>query len=103
REEVEEQSEFEAKQDRPRDGSEQVGAEPAAEEERHAEARERDQVDVLGHREEAEAHTAVLGVVARDELLLGLRQVEGRTGGLRSSGKEEDEEPDELGNRLPDR
>ena len=64
---------------------------PAAEEERHGERRERDHVDVLGHREEAEAHAAVLGVVAGDELLLGLGQVERRARRLGGAGEDEDE------------
>ena len=74
---------------------------PAAEEERDAEAGERDQVDVLAHREEPEAHAAVLRVVARDELLLGLGQVERGARGLRGAGEEEDDEPDELRDRVP--
>ena len=50
----------------------------AVEEERHAEAGERQQVDVLGRLEEAPAHARVLGVVAGDELGVGLGQVERR-------------------------
>ena len=69
-----------------------AGPVPAAEEERHAEGRERDQVDVLGHRVEAEAHPAVLGVVAGDELLLGLGQVERRPRGLGRAREQEDDE-----------
>ena len=80
-----------------------AGAVPAAEEERHAERGERDQVDVLGHREEAEAHAAVLGVVAGDELLLGLGEVERRARGLGGAGEQEDDEPDELRDDVPDR
>ena len=69
---------------------------PAAEEERHAQRGQRDQVDVLGHREEPEAHSAVLRVVAGDELLLGFRKVERRTGGLGRAREQEDDQPDEL-------
>src|SRR4029453_5934765 len=75
---------------------------PAAEEEGDAEPRERDQVDVLGHREEPEAHAAVLGVVPGDELLLRLGEVEWGARGLRDSGEEEDDEAHELGGRVPD-
>ena len=82
-------------------GPRQDGAVPAAEEERHAQAGERDQVDVLGHREQAEAHASVLGVVARDELLLGLREVERRPGGLGRARQQEDEEADELRQHIP--
>ena len=62
---------------------------------------ERDQVDVLAHREEPEAHAAVLGVVAGDELLLGLGQVERRAGGLGGAGEHEDDEADELRGDVP--
>ena len=75
---------------------------PAAEEQRHAEAGERDQVDVLGHREEPEAHAAVLGVVAGDELLLGLGQVERRPRRLGRAREQEDDEADELRQHVPD-
>ncbi len=78
------------------------GPEPAAEEQRHREGRQRDQVHVLRRREHAEAHAAVLGVVAGDELLLGLGQVERRARRLGEAGEEEDEEADELRQDVPD-
>ena len=84
------------------DGAVQARPVPAAEEERHAERGERDQVDVLGHRVEPEAHPAVLGVVAGDELLLGLGEVERRAGGLGRAREQEDDQPDELRDRVPD-
>ena len=51
---------------------------------------------VLGHEERAEAHAAVLGVVARHDLGVGLGQVERRAGGLGEAGHQEDQEADEL-------
>ena len=55
------------------------------------------------HREEAEAHAAVLGVVAGDELLLGLGEVEGRACRLCGAGEQEDDEADELRHDVPAR
>ena len=76
---------------------------PAAEEERHAEAREHDHVDVLGRLEEAPAHAGVLGVVAGDELGVGLGQVERRPRGLGDPAEQEDDEADELRDEEPER
>ena len=50
-----------------------------------------------------EAHAAVLGVVAGDELLLGLGQVERRARRLGGAGDQEDDEADELRDDEPDR
>src|SRR5581483_559696 len=69
---------------------------PAREEQRRHQAGERDHVDVLGHLEQAPAHPRVLRVVAGDELLLGLGQVERRAARLRDAAEEEDDKPDEL-------
>ena len=80
---------------------EQARAVPAAEEERHRERRERDQVHVLGHLEEAPAHAAVLGVVAGDELLLGLGQVERRAVRLGGAGDQEHDEARRLRDDVP--
>ena len=55
---------------------------PAAEEERHRERRRRRDVEVLGREERGEAAAAVLGVVAADELGVGLGEVERRAVGL---------------------
>ena len=43
-----------------------------------------------------EAHGAVLGVVAGDQLRLGLRQVERQAVGLGEGGDQEDQEAEEL-------
>ena len=48
----------------------------AAQEERHGQGREDEDVDVLGEEEEAEAHAAVLGGEAGHELGVGLGEVE---------------------------
>ena len=77
--------------------------EPAAEEERHGERGEDDHVDVLGHGEEAEAHAAVLRLVPGDELGLSLGQVERRAVRLCDSRDEEDGQPDDLRDGVPDR
>ena len=69
---------------------------PAAEEERHRERGERDQVDVLRRLEESPPHAAVFGVVAGDELRIGLGEVEGRATGFGNPGEEEAQEADEL-------
>ena len=79
------------------------GTVPSAEEERGAQAAEHDDVHVLGHEERAEAHSAVLGVVARDDLGIGLGQVERRARRLGEAGDEEDQEADELRHDEPDR
>ena len=63
--------------------------------------RDRDHVHVLGQEEQREAHRAVLGVVAGDQLLLGFRKVERRAVGLRDAGRQEDEEPERLQEDVP--
>ena len=50
----------------------------AAEEEGHDDGRHVTDVHELGQEEQGEPDRAVLGVVATDELLLGLDEVEGR-------------------------
>ena len=50
----------------------------------------------------AELHPRVLGVIAGDELVLGLGQVEGQAVRLGDPGDEEDDEPDELRDDEPD-
>jgi len=74
---------------------------PAAEEERHAEARERRHVGVLRLEEQGEAHGAVLGVEAGHQLRLRFRQVERQPVRLGERGDQEDEEADELGDHGP--
>ena len=76
---------------------------PAAEEERHAERREDDHVDVLGRLEEPPAHAGVLGVVPGDELGVGLGEVERRPRRLGDPAEQEDDEPDELRDEEPER
>jgi hypothetical protein len=56
---------------------------------------------MLGQEEQREAHRAVLGVVARHQLLLGLGEVERRPVGLGDAGGGEDEEADRVDERVP--
>ena len=58
---------------------------PAAEEDRHDQAGDDDDVEVLGREERGEAAAAVLGVVAADQLGVGLGEVERRRGWSRRS------------------
>ena len=55
-----------------------------------------DDVHVLGHEERAEPQRGVLGVVAGDELGLGLGQVERQAVRLGEGRDEEDEEAERL-------
>ena len=75
------------------------GREPAAEEEVRAHRGGRDHVHVLRHLQEGEAHRRVLGVEARHQLRLRLRQVEGRAVDLRGGRDQEDERRPGTGGR----
>ena len=74
---------------------------PAAEEDRRDHARHHQHVQVLGEVVGGEAPAAVLGVVAADQLGVGLGQVKGRAVGLGEAGDQEDQEADELGDEEP--
>ncbi len=65
---------------------------PASQEEDGHERAEDHDVHVLAQEEESEAHAAVLGVVARDQLVLRLGQVEGDALGLGHGAHEEEDE-----------
>ena len=58
--------------------------------------------DVLAHEEHAELHARVLGVVAGDQLALGLDEVERDAARLGEAGDEEDDEADELRDDVPE-
>ena len=75
---------------------------PAAEEEGHRHRRDDEHLDVLGQREGAVAHAAVLGLVPLHQLGVGLGEVERRPAGLRESGDHEDQEADDLRDHVPD-
>src|SRR3954454_7902257 len=64
---------------------------PAAEEQRDGERRQDENSDVLGEEEEAEAHAAVFGREARDDLAVRLGQVERRSVSFSGRGDEEDD------------
>ena len=69
---------------------------PAAEEQRHDQARDDEHVDVLGEEEEPEAHPGVLGREAGDDLAVGLGQVERGPVRLGGRGDEEDQRAERL-------
>ena len=69
---------------------------PAAEEQDHDQERRRDHVQELGHQVHHQLDAGVLGVIAADQLLLGLGQVEGQPGGLGERGHAEDDEAQRL-------
>ena len=74
---------------------------PAAEEQVGRDRRDRDHVHVFGQEEQREAHRAVFGVVAGDQLLFGFGEVERRAVGLRDAGGQEDEEAERLQEEVP--
>ena len=74
---------------------------PAAEEHDHDQERRRDHVEELGHEEQQELDAGILGVIAADELLLGLGQVERQPGRLGEARHEEDDEAERLGEGVP--
>ena len=77
-------------------------AHPAAEEEGHGDGRDHEHLQVLGQQVGAEAHPAVLGLVALDQLGVRLGQVERRAVGLSEARDHEDQEADELGHDVPE-
>ena len=64
----------------------------AAEEERSGDGRGHHHVGVLGHKEQGKAQAGVLGVVARYQLRLALRQIEGHAIGLGECSHPEQDE-----------
>ena len=70
---------------------------PTTEEQRGRDGGQGEGSAELRHEEEQEAEAGVLGHVARDQLGLGHRHVEGRLGELRLRRDEEEGEADELG------
>src|SRR5512140_246705 len=71
------------------------GTQPAAEEQRGRDRRDRDHVRVLGQEEDRPAEARVLGVEPGDELALGFREVERDAVRLRDPRDEVEEERDE--------
>ena len=65
---------------------------PAAEKQRDAEAAQRGEAEIFGHKEERVFEAGVFGEVAGDEFAFGLGQVERRTVALGERGNEEDDE-----------
>ena len=63
--------------------------------------RDDEDVDVLGEEEEPEPHPGVLGREARDDLAVGLGQVERRPVRLRRRGDEEDQRAERLLEHVP--
>jgi len=68
------------------------GQAPSAEEERHDDARAGDHGRVFTEEEKGETHRRIFRVVAADEFLLGLGQVEGHAVGFGEHGDHEDYE-----------
>ena len=71
---------------------------PASEEDGGGDARDDEQVDELGDVEQPEVHARILGVVARRQFRLGLREVERAAVDLGVAGDEVDHEGDQRRN-----
>ena len=74
---------------------------PAAEEQDHDQERRCDHVEELGHEEQKELDAGIFGVVATDELLLRLGEVEREPRRLGEARHHEDDEAQRLGKRIP--
>ena len=74
---------------------------PAAEVEDHRQRRDQGHPEVLADKEHAELHPRVLGVVAGDQLGLGLGQIERHPLGLGDPGDDEDQQAEELRHAVP--
>ena len=67
---------------------------PSAEEEQRCDARDRQHIDVLGDKKQAEAQARVLGVETGNELRLGFYQIEWHPIRFRDRGDDEDHAAD---------
>ena len=74
---------------------------PAAEEQDHDQESRRDHVQVLAHQVHHQLDAEILGVIAADQFLLALGQVEGQAAGLGKGGDAEDHHPQRLHEGVP--
>ena len=71
------------------------GSAPPSQEQQRSQAADSEDAQVLGQEEQAEPHPRILGVVAGDDLRLGLGQVERRPVHLGDVGDQQDHERDD--------